>query len=145
MIASKLAAMAPDRVASLALLNTTGGGYQCIPKVGVAAHSRPAIQILQIMSLFSTSLWHVQKKLHLFVSWITVSLGGYFCVFVVVVCCVVCRPFPLAIDWFSGLGVAYYWATEIDQNKHDTFKGEFKIWHRQRGRVNIIFARINSW
>ncbi|WVZ76717.1 hypothetical protein U9M48_024669 [Paspalum notatum var. saurae] len=33
MIASKLAAMAPDRVASLALLNTTGGGYQCIPKV----------------------------------------------------------------------------------------------------------------
>ncbi|KAL6877603.1 hypothetical protein ACP4OV_012818 [Aristida adscensionis] len=33
MIASKLAAMAPERVASLALLNTTGGGYQCIPKV----------------------------------------------------------------------------------------------------------------
>ncbi|CAL4888297.1 unnamed protein product [Urochloa decumbens] len=33
MIASKLAAMAPDRVTSLALLNTTGGGYQCIPKV----------------------------------------------------------------------------------------------------------------
>ncbi|OEL32791.1 hypothetical protein BAE44_0006188 [Dichanthelium oligosanthes] len=33
MIASKLAAMAPDRVASLALLNTTGGGCQCIPKV----------------------------------------------------------------------------------------------------------------
>ncbi|XP_066383785.1 uncharacterized protein [Miscanthus floridulus] len=33
MIASKLAAMAPDRVASLALLNTTGGGYQCIPKI----------------------------------------------------------------------------------------------------------------
>jgi len=39
MIASKLAAMVPDRVASLALLNTTGGGYQCIPKVCVAAHS----------------------------------------------------------------------------------------------------------
>ncbi|XP_002453744.2 uncharacterized protein LOC8081650 [Sorghum bicolor] len=33
MIASKLAAMAPHRVASLALLNTTGGGYQCIPKI----------------------------------------------------------------------------------------------------------------
>ncbi|KAF0892909.1 hypothetical protein E2562_019565 [Oryza meyeriana var. granulata] len=33
MIASKLAAMAPERVASLALLNTTGGGYQCIPKI----------------------------------------------------------------------------------------------------------------
>ncbi|GJM90964.1 hypothetical protein PR202_ga07294 [Eleusine coracana subsp. coracana] len=31
-MASKLAAMAPERVASLALLNTTGGGYQCIPK-----------------------------------------------------------------------------------------------------------------
>jgi pimeloyl-ACP methyl ester carboxylesterase len=38
MIASKLAAMAPERVASLALLNTTGGGYQCIPKVGVVDH-----------------------------------------------------------------------------------------------------------
>ncbi|XP_015688961.1 putative aminoacrylate hydrolase RutD [Oryza brachyantha] len=33
MIASKLAAIAPERVASLALLNTTGGGYQCIPKI----------------------------------------------------------------------------------------------------------------
>ncbi|TVU32394.1 hypothetical protein EJB05_24124 [Eragrostis curvula] len=33
MIASKLAATAPERVVSLALLNTTGGGYQCIPKV----------------------------------------------------------------------------------------------------------------
>ncbi|XP_062223471.1 uncharacterized protein LOC133922247 [Phragmites australis] len=33
MIASKLAAIAPDRIASLALLSTTGGGYQCIPKV----------------------------------------------------------------------------------------------------------------
>ena len=38
MIASKLAAMAPERVASLALLNTTGGGYQCIPKVGLLDH-----------------------------------------------------------------------------------------------------------
>ncbi|MCO5578308.1 hypothetical protein L7F22_049959 [Adiantum nelumboides] len=33
MIACKLAAMFPDRVASLALLSATGGGYQCIPKV----------------------------------------------------------------------------------------------------------------
>lgn len=68
MIASKLAAMAPDRVVSLALLNTTGGGYQCIPKVGVVAHSPSKSRILQIMSLFSTSLEPVQKKLHLFVS-----------------------------------------------------------------------------
>lgn len=33
MIACKLAAMAPDRVLSLALLNVTGGGKECIPKV----------------------------------------------------------------------------------------------------------------
>ncbi|KAL2556260.1 alpha/beta-hydrolase superfamily protein [Forsythia ovata] len=33
MIACKLAALAPDRVSSLALLNVTGGGYECIPKL----------------------------------------------------------------------------------------------------------------
>lgn len=33
MIASKLASMAPERVISLAMLSTTGGGYQCLPKV----------------------------------------------------------------------------------------------------------------
>ncbi|XP_038685511.1 putative aminoacrylate hydrolase RutD [Tripterygium wilfordii] len=33
MIACKLAAMAPDRVLSLALLNVTGGGFQCFPKL----------------------------------------------------------------------------------------------------------------
>ncbi|KAL2550797.1 alpha/beta-hydrolase superfamily protein [Forsythia ovata] len=33
MIACKLAAMVPDRVLSLALLNVTGGGYECIPKL----------------------------------------------------------------------------------------------------------------
>lgn len=32
MIACKLAAVYPDRVVSLALLNVTGGGYQCFPK-----------------------------------------------------------------------------------------------------------------
>ncbi|GAU21122.1 hypothetical protein TSUD_10390 [Trifolium subterraneum] len=32
MIACKLAAMIPDRVLSLALLNATGGGFQCLPK-----------------------------------------------------------------------------------------------------------------
>lgn len=32
MIACKLAAMAPERVLSLALLNATGGGYECLPK-----------------------------------------------------------------------------------------------------------------
>ncbi|KAI4307093.1 hypothetical protein L6164_030317 [Bauhinia variegata] len=32
MIACKLAAMVPDRVLSLALLNVTGGGFQCFPK-----------------------------------------------------------------------------------------------------------------
>ncbi|GKC98054.1 alpha/beta hydrolase fold-1, partial [Tanacetum coccineum] len=32
MIASKLAALFPDRVMSLALLNVTGGGYDCLPK-----------------------------------------------------------------------------------------------------------------
>ncbi|XP_028789854.1 uncharacterized protein LOC114745852 [Neltuma alba] len=33
MIACKLAAMAPDRVLSLALLNVTGGGFECFPKL----------------------------------------------------------------------------------------------------------------
>lgn len=33
MIACKLAAMAPDRISSLALLNATGGGFQCFPKI----------------------------------------------------------------------------------------------------------------
>ncbi|KAF5442705.1 hypothetical protein F2P56_035334 [Juglans regia] len=32
MIACKLAAMAPERVLSLALLNVTGGGFECFPK-----------------------------------------------------------------------------------------------------------------
>ena len=35
MIACKLAIIAPDRVMSLAMLSTTGGGYQCLPKVWV--------------------------------------------------------------------------------------------------------------
>lgn len=33
MIACKLAALAPERVKSLAMLNVTGGGFQCCPKV----------------------------------------------------------------------------------------------------------------
>jgi pimeloyl-ACP methyl ester carboxylesterase len=33
MIACKLGAMAPERVVSLALISTTGGGYECLPKV----------------------------------------------------------------------------------------------------------------
>ncbi|GLT48252.1 hypothetical protein SLA2020_218870 [Shorea laevis] len=33
MIACKLAAMLPDRVLSLALLNVTGGGFECFPKL----------------------------------------------------------------------------------------------------------------
>ncbi|KAK4362923.1 hypothetical protein RND71_018164 [Anisodus tanguticus] len=33
MIACKLAAMVPERVLSLALLNVTGGGYECIPRL----------------------------------------------------------------------------------------------------------------
>ncbi|KDP45552.1 hypothetical protein JCGZ_18177 [Jatropha curcas] len=33
MIACKLAAMVPDRVLSLALLNVTGGGFECFPKL----------------------------------------------------------------------------------------------------------------
>ena len=40
---------------------------------------------------------------------------------------VVCVSFVPFGNRFSGLRVAYYWATEIDQNKHDKFKGEFKI------------------
>ncbi|KAK8955734.1 hypothetical protein KSP40_PGU015793 [Platanthera guangdongensis] len=32
MIACKLAAMAPERLLSLALLNATGGGFECLPK-----------------------------------------------------------------------------------------------------------------
>ncbi|KAL5998899.1 hypothetical protein ACLOJK_009847 [Asimina triloba] len=33
MIACKLAAIAPDRISSLALLNVTGGGFECFPKI----------------------------------------------------------------------------------------------------------------
>ncbi|MFS8013735.1 putative carboxylesterase [Helianthus anomalus] len=33
MIACKLAAISPDRILSLALLNVTGGGYECLPKI----------------------------------------------------------------------------------------------------------------
>lgn len=33
MIACKLAAMVPDRILSLALLNVTGGGFECLPRV----------------------------------------------------------------------------------------------------------------
>ncbi|KAL3524422.1 hypothetical protein ACH5RR_017256 [Cinchona calisaya] len=33
MIACKMAAMVPNRILSLALLNVTGGGYECIPKL----------------------------------------------------------------------------------------------------------------
>ncbi|WOK91364.1 hypothetical protein Cni_G00055 [Canna indica] len=33
MIACKLAAIAPDRICSLALLNVTGGGFECFPKI----------------------------------------------------------------------------------------------------------------
>ncbi|KAF8380010.1 hypothetical protein HHK36_027479 [Tetracentron sinense] len=33
MIACKLAAMVPDRISSLALLNATGGGFECFPKL----------------------------------------------------------------------------------------------------------------
>ncbi|XP_041998650.1 putative aminoacrylate hydrolase RutD [Salvia splendens] len=32
MIACKLASMVPERISSLALLNVTGGGYECLPK-----------------------------------------------------------------------------------------------------------------
>ncbi|XP_073006885.1 uncharacterized protein [Typha latifolia] len=33
MIACKLAAMAPERLCSLALINATGGGFECFPKI----------------------------------------------------------------------------------------------------------------
>lgn len=33
MIACKLASIAPERVVSLAMLSSTGGGYQCLPKI----------------------------------------------------------------------------------------------------------------
>ncbi|KAH9531460.1 hypothetical protein CY35_19G039600 [Sphagnum magellanicum] len=33
MIACKLGAIAPERVVSLALISTTGGGYECLPKI----------------------------------------------------------------------------------------------------------------
>ena len=35
MISCKLAAMVPERISSLALLNVTGGGYECLPKVSI--------------------------------------------------------------------------------------------------------------
>ncbi|URE14254.1 hydrolase, alpha beta fold family domain containing protein [Musa troglodytarum] len=44
MIACKLAAMAPDRICSLALLNVTGGGFECFPKDYVKAISSSGMQ-----------------------------------------------------------------------------------------------------
>ncbi|PUZ75230.1 hypothetical protein GQ55_1G137800 [Panicum hallii var. hallii] len=70
MIASKLAAMAPDRVASLALLNTTGGGYQCIPKCAVA--------FCNSFSGFWTAYYRVEKINRNMVDWHTISLACRF-------------------------------------------------------------------
>jgi pimeloyl-ACP methyl ester carboxylesterase len=75
MVASKLAAMAPDRVASLALLNTTGGGYQCIPKVGVVA--RQFRNTANHVTFFAILFNWFTKKLHLYetsVDWFTKKL-----------------------------------------------------------------------
>ncbi|KAH7446169.1 hypothetical protein KP509_01G042900 [Ceratopteris richardii] len=44
MIAFKLAVMFPDRVASLALLSASGGGYECIPKEYVKNISATGLQ-----------------------------------------------------------------------------------------------------
>lgn len=41
MIACKLAAIEPDRISSLALLNATGGGFECFPKVIINNHETP--------------------------------------------------------------------------------------------------------
>lgn len=48
MIACKLAALVPDRVLSLALLNVTGGGYECFPKVSFCFHY--SLQIMYTVS-----------------------------------------------------------------------------------------------
>lgn len=47
MIACKFAALVPDRVLSLALLNVTGGGYECFPKVSFSFHY--SLQIMYTM------------------------------------------------------------------------------------------------
>lgn len=39
MIACKLAAMAPHRIASLACISVTGGGFECIPAVRIVLTS----------------------------------------------------------------------------------------------------------
>jgi len=83
MIASKLAAMAPDRVASLALLNTTGGGYQCIPKVGVVA--QPLRFRCCKSCHFSAFLSNRFRKSSTCLNVQSQSAGGYFCGFFFVV------------------------------------------------------------
>ncbi|RLM80389.1 uncharacterized protein C2845_PM12G12380 [Panicum miliaceum] len=71
MIASKLAAMAPDRVASLALLNTTGGGYQCIPKCAVA--------FCNSFSGFWTAYYRVEKiNRNMIRNWLESTIGNDF-------------------------------------------------------------------
>lgn len=50
MIACKLAAMVPDRILSLALLNVTGGGYECLPRVRMSVVI--GYYLLRLFSLF---------------------------------------------------------------------------------------------
>ena len=60
MIASKLAAMVPERVLSLALLNVTGGGFECFPKVcNVLLLLLVFFFSLCLLSLNDTSLYKV--------------------------------------------------------------------------------------
>lgn len=55
MIACKVAAMVPDRVLSLALLNVTGGGFQCFPKV-LCVYLSALVQIGEMFWIVFTAL-----------------------------------------------------------------------------------------
>ena len=52
MIACKLAAMVPERILSLALLNVTGGGFECFPKVRLnLTHGAVSYVLLDLFGL----------------------------------------------------------------------------------------------
>ncbi|KAF3672318.1 putative aminoacrylate hydrolase RutD-like isoform 2 [Capsicum annuum] len=64
MIACKLAAMVPERVLSLALLNVTGGGYECIPRLTENKRTEDILLIeitcghSAILAFSSFTTWH---------------------------------------------------------------------------------------
>lgn len=137
MIASKLAAIAPERVASLALLNTTGGGYQCIPKVLWSCQS------LCASFFFSVSFhWFREKEglgfirdlshNHKGIFFSTLALEGFSC----------CFPYFK----FSGFWMVFQLIRKLNMIWQWWNEKSASWYVAQRGRVNIgaVFAKDRS-